>query len=451
MKAVIFGTGLVAMSIYKKLVADYGEDHIAFFIDSMLKKESLMDLPVYSLEELKEMDYNNYMYYFGTMSSQASMKEELRKIGVREDRFAATYDFSEDNFEKTVTEINTILMYPEADEEDKARVDSDLRYYLGDCYDDVEIDWKPTKEISEYDLVLIWHGDYNYIRKKRPVGAKHLFCIAEKGFYITIKGRILTRLYNKLYIKKHGDYYKKQSVKILNELKEKGYDCGYIFASGPSLKKGIEIYKEKGNEQSFRGVCNGFVMSEESIKQAVNPNLYFLVDTKFIGDVLRTITPKICEYIKNNDCYLVVPEHWVALLSNKFGIDGKVIGIGMYADGISFPTEENMNVYNKAANVITTIGIPIMSALTDNVYICGCDGTADKTNPVWSHAEEVDMLSMLKRYNETTTPIQITIDQVDKHELFFSQILEYGESMGKTYESITPSYIPCLAKRYKEK
>lgn len=92
-----------------------------------------------------------------------------------------------------------------------------------------------------------------------------------------------------------------------------------------------------------------------------------------------------------------------------------------------------------------------MSALTDNVYICGCDGTADKTNPVWSHAEEVDMLSMLKRYNETTTPIQITIDQVDKHELFFSQILEYGESMGKTYESITPSYIPCLAKRYKEK
>ncbi len=444
MNAVIFGTGWVAVEIYNMLIKKYGEDYVEFFVDSMLKKESLFDKPVYSLEELKLKDYNQYTYYFGSLSSQASMKEELLKIGINENCFSTKFDYSEDNFEKSVTKLDDILIYPTPDDEQRILLQSKFSEYLGTYIDDIHFHYEPERNICEYDCILVWDG--KYIADDILFDSDRVFCIDE-NFYITISGRIFTHMYNKLYEKHNGNICEERSKKLFEKLKNYNAKSAYIFASGPSLEEGIEKYLKDGDKHSFRGVCNGYVQSSKDIDDKIKPNLYLLVDSKFVGELLNTITAKVCNYVLNNECYLVVPKAWVPLLSDKYGVTEKIIGLGMKAKEMQFPSVEDLNIYNKATNVVTTIGIPIMSSLADNIYFTGCDGTANKKEIRWEHSKSVDILNVIKPYTKVAKK---TGEYLDKHELFFSQILEYGESLGKTYESLTPSYIPCLAMRYKE-
>ena len=154
MKAVIFGSGGVALRLYMELTEKYGEDYIEFFIDSMLEKESFCDKPVYSLQDLAKMDYNQYKYYFGTMSNQLGMKKELLKIGVDPKNFCEEMDYSEDKFTQTVKDFNSILIYPAPTDEIYEILEQDFRYYFSEYYDKIRIDYDMTRPITEYDLVL---------------------------------------------------------------------------------------------------------------------------------------------------------------------------------------------------------------------------------------------------------------------------------------------------------
>ena len=97
-----------------------------------------------------------------------------------------------------------------------------------------------------------------------------------------------------------------------------------------------------------------------------------------------------------------------------------------------------MEVYSKAHNVITKYAIPIASALTDKIYIAGCDGakTNEKGEMVFEHSEELDCV----------------MEKMDvlNHYSYFKQVIEYGEKKHKIYKSITNSYIPVLKGKLKK-
>ncbi len=443
MKAVIFGSGGVALRLYMQLTEKYGEDYIEFFIDSMLEKESFCDKPVYSLQDLAKMDYNQYKYYFGTMSNQLGMKKELLKIGVDPKNFCEEMDYSEDKFTQTVKDFNSILIYPAPTDEIYEILEQDFRYYFSEYYDKIRIDYDMTRPITEYDLVLVWNK--RHLNDGILLEHNKVFCIDET-FYITIRGRLMAKMYWILYTNDKGFSYRDKSKKIFKSIGNNAYENGYIFASGPSLKDGLEKFLTMDRDNSLRAVCNSFISSKEYMNM-IKPNAYFIMDSKFIGGFLRNITANICEYIKENDGYLFVPEHWVPLLVNKFGIEDKIIGLEMDADDIHFPTNDNLKVYAKAANVITTTAIPVISRFVKQIYITGCDGQDENDMPVWTHTEDLFDLDTVKL--EGARHIIDLIDYIQRHNINYERVIKYGESLGVKYESLTPSYIPCLMERYK--
>lgn len=440
MQAAIFGTGIVALRIYKELIEKHGEEKVAFFIDSMLKKDSFCGKPVYGLEELKELDVNQYMYYFGSISSQNSMKAELLKIGVNPENMYKKRDYSEDGFCEKVLDVKSVLIYPVPQIEKKIELEEKIRRYLGNYYNDIIIDYEKNKEIADYDLIIVWNK--NNLEDIELDDNDKVFCI-DNEFYRTIEQRIMIRLCNILAKKKRGNYYVEQSKKIFESLKHMSIESAYIFASGPSLSEGVEIFKKKSKAKYLTGVCNGFILGDEELINEVKPNLYFLVDMIWVGKRCEPFMTKICEYIKNNDCYLVVPEYWVPMLIEKYGIDGKVIGLDLTAKEITIP-KDKLIVYNKATNVITTMAVPICSALADEIYFTGCDGAKrdEENKGNWGHSVNVDL-------NFQALPDdKADYDYLEKHELYFEEIVSYGENIGKKYHTLTKSYIPCLQDRY---
>lgn len=441
MKVAIYGTGSVALRLYQELSAKYGQDYIVFFIDSMVKKHEFCNKPVYSLQDLKEKDVNLYQYYLGSISSQKSMKEELLKIGVLEENICKDFDYSEDNFESTIKKVEKLLIYPEPKKGKKDELEETLEQYLGDKRNEISIDYVLKENCLDYDLILVWNKEH--LQDKEIFLSKKRFCIDDM-FYPTIAGRLLTRLSYLLSGEKKIEEYQTISKKVLKKLKEKNARAAYIFASGPLLEEGIRIYKKKQEQQVIRIVCNAFIKAGAEIMKIIQPQIYMLLDILFLDVVYKGIMDQIADYVKNNDCYLVVPDFWIPALQCRYDLDTKIMGVKIGASHITFLEEEHMAVYNKAANVITTFGIPIASVLAPKVYLAGCDGfrnNAEKMNG-WQY-------SKLACTNIADLPTEDTWDYEEKHYTYFKDILSYGEKKGIYYETITKSYIPCLKERYK--
>ncbi len=100
-----------------------------------------------------------------------------------------------------------------------------------------------------------------------------------------------------------------------------------------------------------------------------------------------------------------------------------------------------MSVYSKAHIVITRYGIPIASALCDEIYIAGCDGTkiSKEEKLEWKHSQ--------KDQKEEEENITVAKQEILNHYAFMEELLTYGESKGKKYFSFVESYIPALSSR----
>lgn len=443
MKAAIFGTGSVAKRLYQELSTEKGTDYISFFIDSMVRKREFCGKPVYSLENLTTIKLNEYCYYLGSISSQKSMKEELLKLGVLEKNITENYDYSEDAFQTKVLNVKTMLVYPEASDENKEKIEMSFHEYLGEMIDYIKIDYKCNGDIQKYDLILVWnknrmHDDFILQNNK-------IFCIDDE-FYPTIRARILNRLAYITFGDKKRKEFENKSRAILRKLKNQRAQAVYIFASGPSLERGIQIYQNRYETNTINIVCNGFIKAGKDIIKKVNPKVYLLLDILYLDGSYKELMDEIAKYVKKSECYLIVPNFWIPILVYRYQIDDKIMGIGIDADEIQFLDETKINVYNKAANVITTFGVPIASTLARKVCFIGCDGFTvnrkDEKEKGWQYSKLV------------SEDIQIDLSQKDmidyeeKHYTYFDEIINYGEKKGINYHTITESYIPCLKERY---
>lgn len=443
MNAVIFGTGSVALRLYQELSVENGENYISFFIDSMVKKREFCGKPVYSLNNLPDINLNDYQYYLGSISSQKSMKAELLKLGISEKNINRNRDYSEDAFQAEVVNVKTLLIYPKVHAEKKEEIKMLLTQYLGILKEKIEIDYEGRLDGRKYDLVLVW--DKEHLHDSEIIENNNIFCIDDR-FYPTIEGRILSRLAYIISNQEKKEEYYKNSKKILRGLKAQDAQGVYIFASGPSLENGIQIYEHRKEKNTITMVCNGFIKSGKEILKKVNPKVYLLLDILYLGSSYRELMDQIADYVKNNECYLVVPNFWIPVLMCRYQIEEKIMGLALNASEIKFPDEENMSVYNKAANVITTFGIPLASVLAKKVYFTGCDGFENRNEKLkgWEYSklasEDVDIdLSQRDMW-----------DYEEKHYAYFEEIIGFGEKEGINYQTITKSHIPCLKERYQD-
>lgn len=113
----------------------------------------------------------------------------------------------------------------------------------------------------------------------------------------------------------------------------------------------------------------------------------------------------------------------------------KIIGFSETKNEMFFPNGRCLKLYSKAHNVITKYAIPIASALTDIIYISGCDGAEIGENGEMIYNHSADAKQIIEKM------------EVLNHYAYFKQIIEFGEKKCKIYKSITNSYVPVLAAR----
>lgn len=103
------------------------------------------------------------------------------------------------------------------------------------------------------------------------------------------------------------------------------------------------------------------------------------------------------------------------------------------------------------ANVLTMLMLPVAFTISRDVHILGCDGRpfADSTRP-WTHADEAEYQSRMA----CTHRLHPAFWQRPHETEFLSyctdmeDIITTAEATGAHVGSVTPSYIPALAKRF---
>lgn len=451
---VLFGTGEVAQSYYKQLITRISAESIAFFIDSMSDQKELFGKKIMKPFEITNV--NQYKYILCTFTSALGMENALIKLGVNEKNIIKSSKYTIDSFTEYEIKGKHICIYPPIDTEEKyMELDNMFSSYLCKSLEvraDVvtAIQEKESSvlrkvdqydALSDYDLVLVWNK--KSLTDAQITGLHNAFCI-DSTFFQCIDIKILTLLNYKLYDNSQIRAFEKGSEENFKKLINLKYNKGYLFGNGPSMIQGGEIVSKR-QEEAYKIVCNAAVKNK-SFMEMLSPNVYVLSDYYFIDTDNLELVKEILDYVHKNDIMLCIPKTWIPLYTERYGADkSKLIGFSEDRTELGFPTNERLSVYSKAHNVITRYGIPIASALCDEIYISGCDGTkiSKEEKLEWKHSED-DKAG--KEENITVAKREIL-----NHYAFMEELMAYGESQGKKYFSIVESYIPALSnRRYQE-
>jgi hypothetical protein len=115
-----------------------------------------------------------------------------------------------------------------------------------------------------------------------------------------------------------------------------------------------------------------------------------------------------------------------------------------------WPTARNPTV-REAGNIMTTLMLPIAFMLADDVSIAGADGRQPTENYFWKHNPQLQYSGELMQTVFDAHP-SFFRDSVyaDYYESFCAdveELIQCGESHGKTVRAVAPSWIPALRKR----
>lgn len=94
--------------------------------------------------------------------------------------------------------------------------------------------------------------------------------------------------------------------------------------------------------------------------------------------------------------------------------------------------------------------LPLASSISNKIGIIGADGRKEDEKYFWKHSSSAQYDDKMDGVFTTHPSFFRDRDYVDyysSHCHFLKELIEYGESKGKSYFSVTPSYIPALKER----
>lgn len=471
-KIVIYGSGVVGKSAYNLLIQKYGESSIAMFVDNNSIENELYGKKIITIDDMaKRKEAKSYLYFLGTLTKQDIMTSSLKSLGI-EDKNIYQFPsfFSESKLKNIKGPINKILLYPLITSEEKLNMlISKIKDYMANIlketntildilfelplkYSEENICLKNAYQIEDYDIVLVWKHkalkDLELNNTRCGLGTANIFCIDDQ-YFTKIDCKLLTVLGYKLIPEKEKEYIKEISRKNFSKLKEMQLNSGtaFVFGLGPSLRKGIEIYREMNIKDSLRIVCNDMVLNKE-VMTAIEPNLYTIIDTIWLSGYYKNTLDYIIKYIKNGWCYLAIREECIPVLLRRYGmeIQSRLIGIKYNSKQMKLISEDTLETAS-VSNVITSLGVPFASSLAHKIYITGCDGKALDKEGAWEYSDVSSREDIIKKLENTTVVGGLSganNQYLIAHYNEMEKVIRFGEKLKKEYISITPSYIPAL-------
>lgn len=337
-------------------------------------------------------------------------------------------------------------------------------------------------DLSQADAIMLW--DKRSMFDPRVLWHLAKVTIVDPLYYCEVSSSLSARLCFQSIESQQKKQFSQLSKSNYQTLLDEVAACkrGYVFGTGPSLEQATEFDYDGG----FRVVCNTIVKNKPLLEY-IKPQLLVFVDEAFFFGPSRyssEFRQMMLETIRKFQCYIMVPDYSVPLLlSHHPELETKIIGIQIlgffdlsvyeiirllfrnpitmlfflpkltkipgHKEVYNFPTIDKFYV-GISPSVLTACMLPVVSSVCEEIYIIGADGRKPDENYFWTHSPSSQLGDLMQTLFDTHSSLfrdAVYTDNYEKHCTFFEGLLRYGESLGKRYFSLTPSYIPALAKR----
>ena len=229
---------------------------------------------------------------------------------------------------------------------------------------------------------------------------------------------------------------------------------GAIMGTGPNLSQVADF--DFSNSTNI--ACNSMVKNVE-LMHRLTPPIIVISDpifhagcSSYAGEFRRHLQWALEEF----NSFLIVPMRdyrlYMANLDRKF--QSQIIGVPL-------KSEPNPNLdlrsdfyVSTTSNVMTLFLLPLACTFFSDIYLAGFDGRPLQENDYfWKHDPKSQLTNRMEDI-QLAHPAFFQIDYDDYYETHCQTVeawLGFGESRGKRFLNLTPSYIPALSKRRVDK
>jgi len=229
-----------------------------------------------------------------------------------------------------------------------------------------------------------------------------------------------------------------------------GTDEAYVFGTGPSLDR---VFDREIPEDALSVICNSIVRNDDLLDH-LDPDVLTFADPVFHfgpSEYAARFREDAVGAVREHDIVVVLPEEYRGLLVGHYpDLADRTVGLRSVREGFRLPTAENLET-RETSNIMTKLMLPVASALTDTVRIVGADGRKEDESYFWEHSDvgqyDDDLMNTAFETHPAFFRDRVYTDYYQQHVGTLTDLIEFGEDRGVTYESVTPSYVPCLDER----
>ncbi|SFJ04761.1 hypothetical protein SAMN05216561_11729 [Nocardioides psychrotolerans] len=204
---------------------------------------------------------------------------------------------------------------------------------------------------------------------------------------------------------------------------------------------------------THRIVCNSAIRDGELMERLRPTHICFgdpvfhFGPSAYAGEFRRDLRLVAEKY----DSLLVVPGYCAGLLAaNLPWAHGRMIPLELSSKEWHAPTLETLEV-RVTGNVLTQQMVPLAITLAKRIDIGGADGRKPDEKYFWSHSRahqySDDLMNSVFDAHPAFFRDTDYADYYAEHCTAVEELLAYGEERGRTFRTVTNSYIPALARR----
>lgn len=332
----------------------------------------------------------------------------------------------------------------------KLPVPSAQKKYIKGPLPHIHLESNPNPVLAA-DAILIWKAsaikEFSIARRITKT------YIIDKHYYSAIESSVLRELYYHCFSAAEQQQFEKDSVERFNTVMQKHQNAekGYCFATGPSFDRYNEFTYE---QDSFKLICNSAVKNLDFLNYIGKPDMLVFADPVFHFSPCRysaTFREEVKKAFDLKDFHISIPlKAYPLLLAHFPEYKDRLIGMPhLKGQGYNIPLPDNFWV-KSSGNILTYLMLPITSAIAKKMYIIGADGREKSEKYFWKHSKTAQFGDLMQTAFDTHPSFfrdRDYEDYYDEHCQFLEELIQFGESQGKQYFSLTPSFIPALEQR----
>ena len=466
-KYYIYGIAVLGKFCHDRIVEKYGEGLIKGFIQTAPKTESFCGKKIYTPEQAAESaDDSDIFILASAFPARANqMRSKLLYSGVLENAIISLEDYGFIVKYIPNKQIKSVLVWPAVEKRnldlsDKIKwfIPDKIQIFVCSSNEEVRSDFGAAENVhfiseenmgeclESADYICVWDAG------KLDSGLeayKEKIHIVDPEFYHLTEMTNYRYLYNSGFSEEEKEIFRQHSLEVFKKMKQEyaGVKRANVFCSGPSIEEVVDnCYKG-----DYNVICNSMVKDREFLEN-IHPSMLTFGDLAFYlspNDYCKAFYKNLLETYEKYHYYIVVYEYEVPLIKNHFPmLYDRLIGVrcrGNYC----FPTEEDLYV-GGTPNICTLFMVPFASAMCDEIGIAGCTGRNPDENYFWKHngrTQYLDLMHCVFEAYPSFFKYQDYEDYYDKHCDQTKDLLEYGETQGKSYINMTTSFIQALKDR----